>query len=955
MAFKKTTRLSRLRHLHSRTFANWLPALAAIYLSLIGFSIHWTAVQPGLDESWMWAINAIQQYGHVFGQDVVFTYGPLGYLMRPKALGTHLGQAALFNIICQLLLGFSIYHLFRSTRNSLGSLLAFLGIAVAYALGLWDEYSHRLVLGLLLLVALGPASSAATIACAAAGILAATLIMVKFSGALSGTAMLLAWGLLLVLKRPQCSLRRAAVLSVAFLTTLAACVLVFFQGPSNFLQWAMHSMEVASGYGTAMSVPGPLWEAVAGVALFAVFAGALFALKGDARAPLILFAIPIVVALKHGFVGFTHFTSGYLTFLVCVAAVCFHFVGSRKELALVSVLFTLSVAVTVLKGHFGLSAPPVTLSRAYRVLSGADGLRGIDSARNWASITKQLQAQAEGMLSEKRLPAAFIKEMKAAPNGADVIPWELSYLPANNIPWRPILVLQHYSAYTRRLDLETAAQLRSPTAPGALLIEYTQLFGRWFFLDTPESFREMLARYEVAGSDLQRSLILLRRRPEPRAVETMLTRLGAGEYHVNQWIEPPSAPGKLYARIDMRPNLSGQIRRYFWKTPSVEIEFEHQSGKRQVMRVIPDTLAGGILINALTSSLRDMVDLFSNVTYDPVKRFRIIGPGLASFDNSIRIEWAGSSGEVKNYSRPSASSAPVVFILNSPLMRKQTELIRITAKDVNGYRDLRHVQVIINKSQTGAGACYISYEAERGIIWLLDDSGNAAVGQGVPGAPEIIENSQCAVNVADVAVRFLNDELQIDIPVALKVANQKQYLYVSASDSSGLVDPWLRAAQWNFDGEVRSQPWEIPQTPPSVTVTASPGERSGSYRLDLRAVDLNGADDLDWVQIIINDVQTGVDACYLNYNHANRTVSLMKDSGSAVAGSTQPGQRNVVANSFCEMTGQGLTIISKPREVVLQIPVRVSSLMRPKRVIYTAALDRHGLHQNWRISGLLPN
>src|SRR5260370_29230780 len=92
-----------------------LIALAMLYVSLMTFSILFEtvdqanarpdyvagpkgALKPGLDESWQWALNAATQNSYIFGKDVVFTYGPLGFLMTPRPFGRNFQWAACFAV-----------------------------------------------------------------------------------------------------------------------------------------------------------------------------------------------------------------------------------------------------------------------------------------------------------------------------------------------------------------------------------------------------------------------------------------------------------------------------------------------------------------------------------------------------------------------------------------------------------------------------------------------------------------------------------------------------------------------------------------------------------------------------------------------------------------------------------------------------------------------------------------
>src|SRR4029077_2305947 len=123
------------------------------------------------------------------------------------------------------------------------------------------------------------------------------------------------------------------------------------------------------------------------------------------------------------------------------------------------------------------------------------------------------QTDSSRNLAQERLSARWNAELSGIKGGIDVFPWELTYLPANDLTWRPSLVLQHYSAYTHSLDQAMAERLGSLKGPSAILMEFTALSGRHMLLDTPLTFRRILADYEPAETDYSRNLVWVRRRP----------------------------------------------------------------------------------------------------------------------------------------------------------------------------------------------------------------------------------------------------------------------------------------------------------------------------------------------------------------------------------------------------------------------------------------------------------
>ena len=55
---------------------------SALYFVLVaGIFMFPTMPGPGLDPSWRMALGYMFEHGMQFGRDVIFTYGPLGFIM----------------------------------------------------------------------------------------------------------------------------------------------------------------------------------------------------------------------------------------------------------------------------------------------------------------------------------------------------------------------------------------------------------------------------------------------------------------------------------------------------------------------------------------------------------------------------------------------------------------------------------------------------------------------------------------------------------------------------------------------------------------------------------------------------------------------------------------------------------------------------------------------------------
>ena len=64
----------------------WPPILTAFLIALVCLTVPTPAPDLGVDVSWCAVLQWAHEHGPQFGKDIVFTYGPLGYLLAPYCL-----------------------------------------------------------------------------------------------------------------------------------------------------------------------------------------------------------------------------------------------------------------------------------------------------------------------------------------------------------------------------------------------------------------------------------------------------------------------------------------------------------------------------------------------------------------------------------------------------------------------------------------------------------------------------------------------------------------------------------------------------------------------------------------------------------------------------------------------------------------------------------------------------
>ncbi len=81
-----------------------LAVCALLYALVCTFPGGYNPIQPGLDGSWMYGLSYLAGSAYVYGRDVAFTYGPLGFLLNPIEVGACLIAGMTFWTVLHLCL-----------------------------------------------------------------------------------------------------------------------------------------------------------------------------------------------------------------------------------------------------------------------------------------------------------------------------------------------------------------------------------------------------------------------------------------------------------------------------------------------------------------------------------------------------------------------------------------------------------------------------------------------------------------------------------------------------------------------------------------------------------------------------------------------------------------------------------------------------------------------------------
>jgi hypothetical protein len=553
-------------------------ALGFLALVAVAFSVpEFPAI--GLDSSWRMALGRFFLEGRQFGQEVVFTYGPLGFAMGKTysgdlwgwLIGWHVVQAVVFAAIVYWhafqLQGYArvfclvFFLLFGLTYQDAmhQSMILLAGMAVIRrAPGKWD---WRTTLWLALL---------------------AVLALVKFTNLLLALFLvLLAGGLILHRDRSW----RAGWVPGLFLGLFLLGWVACRQNPLNLPAYFYGSWQISQGYQDSMGLAsnwGQLYRALAVAALIVAYLALNLAyhprrwLGGAVTLGALAY---LYLNWKHGFIRADgHQIGFYYAVLTLVVTSPLVLEGGGRGLvprrwlltatALLSVYSMEQVLPGLVRGALA-GAQNRTLTHV-GFAQGESHTRGLyqaalDTERHHAHLGRIRETVGESTL--------------------DVLGFEQAVALYHPFNYQPRPVFQGYSAYTPYLARLNERFFAGDQAPEFVLFKLQTIDGRLPTMDDPLVLRLLAQRYHYIISE--QGFTLWRRNPgpfdlaanRPVPLRTATIRLNE-DLDLADLAAPP-----LWAEIDYGFSMAGRLRRFLFRPPLVHLHLTDDRGRESVHRL----------------------------------------------------------------------------------------------------------------------------------------------------------------------------------------------------------------------------------------------------------------------------------------------------------------------------------------------------------------------------------
>jgi hypothetical protein len=555
--------------------------------------------RPGIDPSWVAGLYMALNRGLHFGSQIVFTYGPLGFLQQPVLYDRGLWIVAfLYGVIVYVALAVALLWV---ARRSMPLPIAAAAVYALLAIGYLEAAAVLLVLVICLSSLSGrPAPGGPLVLSVGGGALSAVELLGKLNFGIAILAMCLLALLGLSDRRRQLGLFAAAAGILLVLLWLLTG-----QTLSNVSGFLANGWEVLSGYSSAMAtnVSDVSWQrpwAIGVIALLLAAAGVAGRRDPPPRrsAAVAIVAVFGFAMFKQSFVrqGLGNASDFYPLMLGVGLALAWRLPVRLPGLppyapaaALLVPLATLSVAALPSPSFWDSLKPSDHVEYLHRdieaLLSGG----------------RRRALQREGrrlMASNYRIDPASL----ALLNGrrVDVEPWEIGAAWAYGLEWQPLPVIQGYQAYTSELDRLNAAALAGSGRPTAILRQNTDAFpgfaasvdDRYLPWDPPATARAMLCHYRPVRTTRRWQVLY------PTADRCGTRRIVARvRVHTDAQLRVPAPPpgGVIYADVH-GIGVEGfeRLRAFLYRARERWVAVNG----RQHWRLVPGTAGDGLLLRA---------------------------------------------------------------------------------------------------------------------------------------------------------------------------------------------------------------------------------------------------------------------------------------------------------------------------------------------------------------------
>lgn len=565
-----------------------------------------------LDPSWQAAITDSVAHGRQFGADVIFTFGPLGFVTAP----TYTGKLLIARVVGDLLFkaAFAAFMAYVAIRLKGIMRLVFIFSGVVFSLYAMDAVYLCLIL---FATATATRFAASFWSLSIAGVVLGFVALVKVTFLVVCPSCLLVLGGYLLWKR---KMRGSLVLFASFVLAFLAGWGMAGQHLVSLPTYLWAAVHVISGYSEIYYLNKSFYALICGLIAVSLASVLIFTFcfmrraQGRAWAIGALFLGSTFLAWKEGFVradGHALTTFVFLQFALPAAWVFLPPPRNRRKVLLGLTAFTLLLAFV---GCF-LIRP--TLKNECIELAYKKFHQNISALSHFQRFRLENELRLSRLRNQYALPQ--IKKI-IGDSSVDYFGHEEAVVLLNDLNYRPRPMFEKPTAYNGFLIGINGAFYRGTNKPQYVILKYQTIDNRFSAAEDTAVLDAILRNYEIL---LTEKGYLLARLKTDTAAPFAVRLLPAQEVSFEERIMLPDDSGPVWVAFDIQETWLGKIRNFFYKPFQITLQVETKNGEVADFRVSRLVAQSGFMINPALCDEEDFRELVLNPRYRNLGAIRI--------------------------------------------------------------------------------------------------------------------------------------------------------------------------------------------------------------------------------------------------------------------------------------------------------------------------------------------
>jgi hypothetical protein len=277
--------------------------------------------------------------------------------------------------------------------------------------------------------------------------------------------------------------------------------------------------------------------------------------------------------------------------------------------------------------------------------------------------------------------------------------------------------------------------------------------------------------------------------------------------------------------------------------------------------------------------------------------------------------------------------------------------------DTAGTRDLSSVFAWFMSPDDYFGftnSCIAYYNSSLDLLYLSAD-GEFWQAPAKPGAPAVLSNSQCSIDVGASGVTASGNDLILSLAVTFNSSySGTKNLFMRADSLSEASSGWSNKGTWTALPQASGSPASPSALQTQAAASVSPVSGAGYHQtFDLQYFDAAGAADLStvWASFAPNSARAfPIGGCTAYYNQQQNLLYLVTDDND-FGQSAAPGTPTLLVNRQCSIDVGAARVTTSGINLTLVLPVTFAASYGGSKSIYLNQVSADGTSAGWTVEG----